>query len=90
MKGDDKVKFVIDYEYGRCNLYTPDENWENRFYELANQCFGIRKSIGEVRLISKENVNPPYLIIGEYERLEYHGDLIVWDENGKKIKSEWD
>ena len=37
------MKYKIDYQYGVANLYTPSEDWEDRFYELANQCFGIRK-----------------------------------------------
>ena len=44
------MRYLIDYEYGADNLYTPHEDWEERFYHLANQCFGIRKSIGKVKL----------------------------------------
>lgn len=84
------MKYLIDYEYGTAELYTPSENWLQRFYDLASQCFGIRKSVGEVRLIEKTNEQPPYLLQGEYERLCHDGDVIVWDSNGNKIKSEWD
>ena len=84
------MKYVIDYEYGIAKLYTPSEDWEDRFYTLADQCFGIRKSIGEVELVKIEDVEPKEKIEGEYERLEYSGDLIIWNKEGKKIKSEWD
>ena len=84
------MKYLIDYEYGIAKLYTPNEDWEERFYELANQCFGIRKSIGEVRLISKEDEKPLGVLDGEHERLEHNGDVIIWDQKGEKIESEWD
>ena len=84
------MKYVIDYEYGIAKLYTPSEDWEDRFYTLADQCFGIRKSIGEVELVKIEDVEPKEKIEGEYERLEYKGDLIIWNKEGEKIKSEWD
>lgn len=82
--------YTIDYEYGIAKLYTPKKNWEERFYDLAYQCFGIRKSIGEVKLISKTEDKPRYKIESEYERLEHNGDVIVWNKNGEKVKSEWD
>ena len=85
------MKYRIDYEYGTANLYTPSTDWEERFYELAGQCFGIRKSIGETRLISQTDEKPTEMLDGEYERLEHSGgDTIVWNEQGEKIKSEWD
>ena len=84
------MKYLIDYEYGIAKLYTPNEDWEERFCELANQCFGIRKSIGEVRLISKEDEKPLGVLDGEHERLEHNGDVIIWDQKGEKIESEWD
>lgn len=84
------MKYYIDYENGTAELYTPSEHWLARFYELAGQCFGIRKSIGQVRMIKETDEQPPYLLQGEYERLCHNGDVIVWDEDGRKIKSEWD
>ena len=83
-------EYIIDYEHGLAKLYTPSDNWEDRFYELASQCFGIRKSLGEVSLIQKNDNEPKHKIENEYERLEHSGDTIIWDKNGKKIKSEWD
>jgi len=84
------MKYVIDYGYGVAHLYTPSENWKDRFYDLANQCFGIRKSIATVSLISKEEAEPEQKLDGEYERLEHSGDVIVWNDKGEKIKSEWE
>lgn len=84
------MKYVIDYEYGKAVLYTPSEDWKNRFYDLAEQCFGIRKSIGKVALISASQEESQNSLKNECERLEHHGDLIVWDKDGNKIKSEWD
>lgn len=84
------MKYIIDYENGLAELYTPHEDWEERFYALAHQCFGIRKSIGNVVLINKRDVEPTDIIKNEYERLEHHQDVIIWDKDGNKIKSEWD
>ena len=57
---------------------------------LANQCFGIRKSITQTILVKMSDEQPRYLLQREYERLEHSGDVIVWDKDGNKIKSEWD
>ena len=84
------MKYTINYEFGKAVLYTPSEDWEDRFYTLANQCFGIRKSIGKVKLMLKKEIKPIYTIDGEYERLEHNGDVIIWNEQGEKINSEWD
>ena len=84
------MKYLINYEYGTAVLYTPREDWEARFYELADQCFGIRKSIGEVKLINKTNEEPEDKTDNEYERLEHSGDVIIWDSKENKIRSEWD
>ena len=84
------MKYKIDYGFGVATLYTPSQDWENRFYELANQCFGIRKSIMYAQLISSSEEKPDNMLDGEYERLEHSGDAIVWNANGEKIKSEWD
>ena len=85
-------KYVIDYKNGIARLYTPSHDWEDRFYTLANQCFGIRKSIDceYVKLIEMSEINFEPEYYEEYERLEHSGDVIVWNEKGEKIKSEWD
>jgi len=84
------MKYTINYGFGVARLYTPSEDWKGRFFALANQCFGIRKSIGGVQLMEKDDVEPPQKLNGEYERLEHSGDVIVWDDEGEKIKSEWE
>lgn len=83
-------KYIINYGFGIAILYTPSDDWERRFYVLAEQCFGIRKSIDEPYLIEAEKGEPQHMLAGEYERLEHNGDVIVWNEVGEKIKSEWD
>ena len=84
------MKYKIDYGFCVATLYTPSQDWENRFYELANQCFGIRKSVVYAHLISSSEGKPKNMLDGEYERLEHSGDVIVWNEKGEKIKSEFD
>jgi hypothetical protein len=84
------LNYLINYGFGSANLYTPSEDWESRFYELANQCFGIRKSIMCAELVLKKDIQPANMLTNEYERLEHSGDVIVWDKEGNKIKSEFD
>lgn len=83
-------KYTIEYGWGIAVLYTPSSEWEERFYLLAEQCYGIRKSVEYAALIRAEKEEPRDKLDGEYERLEHHGDVIVWNEAGEKIKSEWD
>lgn len=82
--------YMIDYGFGVAKLYTPHEDWRSRFYELADQCFGIRKSIMYACLIYKRAEKPRNPLSDEYERLEHNGDVIVWNKAGEKIKSECD
>lgn len=84
------MRYTIDYGCGIATLFTPHEDWKNRFYALAEQCFGIRKSIFYAKLLSADEVGPQNPYAGEYERLEHDGDIIIWDAIGEKIKSEWD
>ncbi len=100
--GQDKVVDVdglvmcyeIDYEHGKAKLYTPETNDPiNRFYDLASECFGIRKSIGDTELLNskKSKIPEPWSLLKDaYEMLEHSGDIIVWNSKNKKIKSEWD
>lgn len=87
-----RTEYVIDYGFGFARLYTPETDWESRFYTLADQCFGIRKSIEYAKLVTKNVGAEPFgkIFEGEYERLEHHGDVIAWNKEGEKIKSEWD
>jgi hypothetical protein len=93
-----KYKIDYDYEHGHATLYTsatPPAEAIERFYHLANQCFGIRKSIGEVQVISTELHNG---IPAEWKKrfrsgvelLTHHGDVAIWNAKGRKIKSEFD
>lgn len=82
--------YNINYGFGWAKLYTPSDDWYNRFRKLASQCFGIRKSIGLVQLMSEVNEAPENPLPGEYERIEHNGDAIIWNEAGEKIKTEWD
>lgn len=84
------MKYEINYGMGKAVLYTPNKDWDDRFGFLANQCFGIRKSIMCSELISSSDIEPQQKLEGEYERLEHSGDVIVWDKDGNKIKSEFD
>lgn len=52
-------KYTIDYEYGTAHVYSKDrlEKPLSIFYNLAGNCFGIRKSIGETKLLDEELIN---------------------------------
>ena len=77
------TRYEIDYEFGRAMLYTPYPDWEKRFLTLAGTCFGIRKNIGQVKLLSvKEGFEPTCL--GECEALEAEGDSYIWREDGAR------
>lgn len=82
--------YKINYGFGKAKLYTPSEDWYSRFRALADQCFGIRKSIGLVQLMGMSDERPVDPYPGEYERLEHNGDVIVWNAEGDKIKDEWE
>lgn len=72
------MKYKIDYGFGYATLYTPNPPVE-RFYALANTCFGIRKSIMGCQIIRVEDVT-----CTDYERLEFNGDIYVWREDGAR------
>jgi hypothetical protein len=123
--------YEIDYEYGKATLLSKDRLKEPlvKFNNLASECFGIRKSIGETKLLDEkfeeitmngeapksdniarhpdlysnpiqvmvENMKYPYYEIkqewlenGEYILIHSGGDVIVFDKDDKKIKSEFD
>lgn len=71
-------KYKIAYGIGTATLYTPYD-CENRFYTLASTCFGIRKNIFCCSIISKEEVE-----CEDFERLEFSGDVYVWDKDGRR------
>lgn len=85
----------IDYGYGKADLFGTftEETVERQFYRAANQCFGIRKSISDFKLLSIAPASLPSpwdKMEGAATVLMHSGDTIVWNADGEKIKSEWD
>lgn len=84
------MKHTIDYGFGTAILYTPYDP-EDRFWTLASTCFGIRKSIEYCIVLKSEEVD-----IDDFERLEFNGDVYVWDKDGRRkmlkpwLDEEWD
>lgn len=84
-------KYKIDYGFGTAYLYTSYKDYEDRFYTLANTCFGIRKNIMYCELIDVKDTN-----CTDFERLEFGGDVYVWREDGARkmlspfLDEEWD
>ena len=72
------MKYTIDYGFGEATLYTPYDAKE-RFYALANTCFGIRKSIMHCVILKAEDI-----LCEDFERLEFNGDVYVWREDGAR------
>lgn len=72
-----KKAYKIDYEYGTAVLIakTPEKDIVNLFYELASQCFGIRKSIGEVKILGEEDVNFDKIELPEDKSLNNHPEM---------------
>ena len=90
-------KAIINYGEGTAELIGnfKKEETENFFMNHANQCFGIRKSISNFKLISfdkKGTLEEPWNLMKGAETMLKHsgGDTIIWDDKGEKIKSEWD
>lgn len=71
-------RYSIDYGFGTAYLYTSFEPKE-RFHTLASTCFGIRKSIMYCKIISENDVK-----CDDFERLEFNGDVYVWDKLGRR------
>jgi hypothetical protein len=55
------IKYTIDCNCGKTVLYTRKRPKDTKklFYELADQCFGIRKSIGKTKVLSEGMVALP-------------------------------
>ena len=92
-------KYVIDYGWSTAKMWSPvsPDIATERFMQLANQCFGIRKSITEtptIKSVTEEPLPEPWAKMhGAHEVLMHNPpfeDVIVWDAEGNKIKSEWD
>lgn len=85
----------IDYGYGKAEFWGLFDatTVKREFMRHANQCFGIRKSISDFKLLSIEPGGAPSpwdKFPGATTVLRHSGDTIVWDAAGEKIKSEWD
>ena len=95
--GDGVQRFVmrhtVDYEHGIAQIFTSDfdARAEDLFHELAYQCFGIRKSIGDVSLLESEKTYMPKwaMMGGAAHALTHHGDQVVWNAKKEKILDEW-
>ena len=79
------MKYTINFGCGIAVLYTPYD-CEERFYTLANTCFGIRKSIMDFIILKTEDIP-----CSDFERLEFNGDVYVWREDGarKMVEPDW-
>lgn len=86
----------INYGFGTATLYGDFDaaTVERFFMQHANQCFGIRKSIMRVDVVSIapcDGLPDPWnKLAGAATMLTHSGDTIVWNADGEKIKSEWD
>ena len=72
-------KYIIDYGGGVAILHTPFPVKE-RFYTLANSCFGIKNYISSFDILKIEDV-PDYKY---FETLEFEGKLLAWNEYGAR------
>lgn len=97
-------RYEIDYEHGTARFYTPTGNNFDavlqEFSQLASQCFGLRKSLGQLRIVTYESdVLFPEELRGKggTQAIVHNGDSILFDETRKsedgrtfKIKDEFD
>lgn len=74
-------KYTINYGSGIAYLTTcvPFDRVEDRFMNLANTCFGIRKSIMGVIIMDFTRISH-----SEFEKLEFGGDAYIWKEDGSR------
>ncbi len=86
----------INYGNGTAKMWGKfsEGNAERFFMAHANQCFGIRKSISDFKLVALvpcEKLPDPWSKMqGAATVLSHNGDVIVWGDKGEKIKGEWD
>ena len=77
-------RYKINYGFGIAYLDTPYDPVD-RFYKLANTCFGIRKSIMRCSVVDVED-----LMDRGYERLSFDGDSYIWRTDGaRKMVTPW-
>lgn len=81
------TKYKINYGFGIATLYTAAKDVENRFYTLANTCFGIRKSIICCNIMQSFDDDR---VDQSVEELEFNGDCYVWRNDGaRKMLAPW-
>ena len=85
-------KFTIDYEYGTVEFWTETSNHKivlTEFNRFADECFGLRKSLGNTKIIlalsevSLPEWALPYELVTH--ALSHHGDNVVWDTTFKCV-----
>lgn len=100
--------YYIDYEYGKAELWlrtkpADERAAEREFMRCANACFGIRKSIGDIRFTGTglddhlpDDLNQPRARSATHVLIHSGGDEIVFDAAHEvdglyfwKLKSEW-
>jgi len=85
----------IDYGYGKAEIWGAfDADTAERFFSThANQCFGIRKSIAQIVVLFIEPADLPEpwdRFDGAATVLKHSDDVVIWNADGAKIKTEWD
>lgn len=77
---------IIDYGHGKATFLTDldGEDAERQFGQLANECFGIRKSMAHVHIEHTEEVSEVATVIEHTG-----GDIIIFDKDGKKLRDEY-
>ena len=82
---------TIDIGDGARAMYATElEGQEacDRFEELANHCFGLRKNIFQVVIVETKEINPVTEVIAHGGEMG-GGDVILYDEDGRKLRDEW-
>ncbi|BDI33415.1 hypothetical protein CCAX7_54660 [Capsulimonas corticalis] len=94
-------RYAVDYEFGAAKFYTRSIDIDEarlEFYDCANECFGIRKSIGDVKInLEAENVHLP---VQDAKQISYFthallygqtsgiGDEVIFDRRYKTASGE--
>jgi hypothetical protein len=84
---------IIDYGWSEASIWIPDDADPLRMFSLmANQMFGIRKSITRTPEAAIAANTPPGLdrvIVPYAMALSHDGDLATFDAEGNKLLDEW-
>jgi hypothetical protein len=88
-------KYEIDYQYGFANFWTPTEDEKTALKEFgrcASNCFGIRKSLGEITLQMRHadaELPLPYRGLDGTHLLTHNGDEILFDARYVDSSGDW-